>query len=300
MNLMTLSTQPHQFNYIKLCFLALCCCFMAACTDDNQLPDTPEEPGTSSFPYPTTQHRRIELKEDMRGDAQTVTNTKQFLFTEGRIERCITTQSFYVVEPMVMSDTTHVVYQDNQAVISDAFGNTMTYQLDDNGYATSCTCKGGEKITRSYTFTYYTDEDNVVYLSSIIERLKDNAIYSSLTFDYSDYPNLLINHKVDEYEQSFMASTSTENAIENRAEIPCPFIAELHPLAMHQVALYGKLLGEPYPLLVTDLKPTTTNASNEKVNYQYTLNSKKFVTNCIQITSSYSNTYKREIGYNFN
>lgn len=300
MNLMIQSTQPHQLNYIKLCLLVLCCCFMAACTDDNQLPNTPEKPGNSSLPYPTTQHRRIELKEDMRGDAQTVTNTKQFLFAKGRIERCITTQSFYVVEQMVMSDTTHVVYQENQAVISDAFDNTMIYQLNDNGYASSCIRKSGEKIMRTYTFTYYTDEDNVVYLSSITERLKDNAIYSSLTFDYSDYPNILINHKVDEYEQCFMASTSTENAIENRAEIPCPFIAELHPLAMHQVALYGKLLGEPYPLLVTDLKPTTTNANNEKVNFQYTLNSKKFVTNCIQTTSSYGNTHKREISYNFN
>lgn len=276
----------------SLC-IGLLLLIMAGCQDE----ETPRGNEPELPPYPTVSFNCIEVSEEQKSDAQSVTNTQSYQYTEGRLTGCITTQTLYVVEPLEYKHTTQVSYEAQQAVVSDDFGNVSTYTLDSYGYATSCIRQEVGGDVRNYTFSYYIAQDGSRHLSHIEEELADGSKYAEISLDYTDYPTLHITHRVDEFEQSFTATTSDEARYINLSELPFLFLSEQHPLCLHTCALYGKLLGEPLKLLVTDLKPDGESEGNETVSYSYTFDSENLVTHCIVLTHSYGKKFERELRY---
>lgn len=272
----------------------LCMLFVAglvACSNDDE---TPEEDTV----YPTTSFSEIQLSEVHIGDAQTVTTTQTYNYNKnGRVSGYVSTQTYFAIEPVKMQFTTTVTYSKGKAIVTDEFGNVSTYTLNDKGYAISCTRKEGGGNTRTYTFSYLTNTENKCFLKNITEKLDDGNIYATVDIDYDNYRALRISTHVDTYDQKYTATTPANQEIKNVSEIPCLFLAELYPLSLHSAALYGKLLGEPFNYLITQISPDNNTESNETTTYTYELDERGIVTSCYETINSYGKDYKRTVNY---
>lgn len=275
---------------IKIVFSLLLVCGLVACSDDKE---EPEVGGN----YPTTSFSEIQLSEVYTGDAQPVTTTHTYAFSRGRLSDYTSKQTYFAVEPVEMQTTTTVSYSDNQAIVTDGFGNVSTYTLDDKGYAISCTRKEGGGNTRTYTFSYLTNIEDKCYLKNITETLEDGKVYATIDIDHSTFRALRIALHNDTFDQVYTATTATNNEIENLSEIPCLFLAELYPLSLHSAALYGKLLGEPFKTLITQVIPDNNTESNETTTYTYSVDKRGIVTSCNEIITSRGENYKRTVDY---
>lgn len=283
--------KPNNYTS-RLLLLVFAGCCLAACSDDNSNEEeTPKG-------YPTTSFSKIQLSETIPSDAQTVTATHTYTYKSGRLSAYTSLQEFAAIEPIELKSQTTVTYGDRQAVVANDYGNVSTYLLNDKGYAVSCTRQEGGGDTRTYTFAYLTDNEHKCALKNVTETLEDGTIYSSIDIDYIDDKTLYITQKVDAQAQTFIATTQAEeHAIENSSEIPCLFLAELYPMSLHSTALYGKLLGEPFDILVTQITPEGDSAGNEKIDYTYMTDEQGIVTSCRQVTNSYGTNFVRTVNY---
>lgn len=275
---------------IKIVFSLLLVCGLVACSDDKE---EPEVGGN----YPTTSFSKIQLSEVYTGDAQPVTTIHTYAFSRGRLFDYTSKQTYFAIEPVEMQTATTVSYSHNQAIVTDGFGNVSTYTLDDKGYAISCTRKEGGGNTRTYTFSYLTNIEDKCYLKNITETLEDGKVYATIDIDHSTFRALRIALHNDTFDQVYTATTATNNEIENLSEIPCLFLAELYPLSLHSAALYGKLLGEPFKTLITQVIPDNNTESNETTTYTYSLDKRGIVTSCNEIITSRGENYKRTVDY---
>lgn len=260
---------------------------LTACSNENNDSDTPE-PST----YPTTSFSKIELKEVIESDAQPVTSTHTYLYNSaGRLTSYIGKQSFTAGDELFeIENTTTAEYKDHQVVITDEAGTVSTYTLNDKGYATSCTSQDIAGNTRTYTFSYLPNTEDKYYLEKITEKLNNGTEHSSVTIDYSNFRALRILQKVDTFEHNSTATTPAGDEITNISEIPSLFVTDIYPLSMHVVAIYGKILGEPFNTLITKIIPDPNEESNETTTYTYTLNERGIVTSC-QAETSYPDEY---------
>lgn len=284
--------QHFSFAYFVKAALSLLLVFaMTACSDDNK----GESEGGN---FPKTSFSKIELSEVFKGPGDPpVTTTHTYAYKAGRVSSYTTKQTLFVVEPIEMQTTINVTYGDHQAVVTDEFGTTSTYTLNDKGYAISCTRKEGGGNTRTYTFSYLTNTEDKCYLENITEMLDDGKVYATVNIDYSNYKALKITMHVDTYDEIYTATTSASNEIENTSEIPCLFLAELYPLSMHSAALYGKLLGEPFETLITQIIPGGNAESNETTTYTYKRDTRGIVTSCNETISNQGKNYYRTVDY---
>lgn len=276
--------------FIKIAFSLLLVCGLIACSDNKE---EPEVGGN----YPTTSFSKIQLSEVYTGDAQPVTTTHTYAFSRGRLSDYTSKQTYFAGEPVEMQTTTTVSYSDHQAIVTDGFGNVSTYTLDDKGYAISCTRKEGGGDTRTYTFSYLTNIEDKCYLKNITETLEDGKVYATIDIDHSTFRALRITLHNGTFDQVYTATTATNNEIENLSEIPCLFPAELYPLSLHSAALYGKLLGEPFKTLITQIIPDGNTENNETTTYTYSLNKRGVVTSCNETINSNGKNYKRTVDY---
>lgn len=265
-------------------------CGLVACSNDNEEPEGNPD-------YPTTSFSKIQLSEVHISDAQTVTTTQTYTYNAGRISDYTSMQTYLAIEPVEMKFTTTVTYSDHQAIVTDEFGNVSTYTLNDKGYAISCTRKEGGGNTRTYTFSYLTNTEEKCFLENITEKLENGNIYATVNIDYANYRALRITMHVDTYDQKYTATTPENKEIKNLSEIPCLFLAELYPLSLHSTALYGKLLGEPFNYLITQIIPNNNTESNETTTYTYSLDDRGIVTSCDEKINSYGQNYKRTVNY---
>lgn len=278
--------------FLKAAFSLFLVCGMVACNNDNN----DEESGSGKFPK--ISFSKIEFSEVFQGPGDPpVTTTHTYAYKAGRISSYTTKQTLFVVEPIEMQTTINVSYINRQAIVADEFGNTSTYSLDDNGYAVSCIRKEAGGITRTYTFSYFTNSENKYYLENITEKLDDGKIYATVDIDYSNSKSLQINMHVDTYDQIYTAITPASNEIKNISEIPCLFLAELYPLSMHSTALYGKLLGEPFETLITEIIPNGNSENNETTTYTYKLDRRGIVTSCKETINNQGQDFKRTVNY---
>lgn len=268
---------------------------LAACSDDDH-DDIPENAG-----YPVTHFSKIELSETIHSDgAPAVDVTHTYNYNAGRLTGYTYAQRFVAgYEPMEISGNTQVTYGDHQAVVTDETGNVSTYTLDNNGYAISCIRNEAGGNTRSYTFTYLINTEGKYYLENITETLgNDTQPYSSVSIDYNNYRTLRITEQIGVNKQSFTATTAAGDEIANISEIPCLHLANLYPLSLHSVALYGKIIGDSYDTLITQVIPDN-NEYGEVTTYRYQLNGQGIVTSCSEVTST-SNPraeYTRTVNY---
>lgn len=264
-------------QYISFCLLIGC--GFAACSDDDE-GDIP-----NNAPYPTTAFSRIELSEEKKEvGVPTVTTTHTFQYNKGRLTTFNTLQSYMVVgEPIEIGLNTNVTYSDHQAVVIDDNGITATYTLNDKGYAVSCELKE-VSVVRNYTFEYLVNTEDKHYLSEISESI-NNVPYSSINIEFGNFRNLHITLKVDTYEYDYIATTPANEEIANVSDIPCLFLADLYPLSNHTAALYGKLLGDPYDVLITQI--IADGNDDGKTIYDYKLNKEEIVTSCSESVEHY-------------
>lgn len=166
------------------------------------------------------------------------------------------------------------------------------YTLDDKGYATSCTRQENGTV-RTYTFSYFTAPEGKYYLNNITESIND-GVYASIDIDYGNYQALRILQKTDTYEQAYTATTPANDGINNQSGVPCLFLAELYPLSLHTAALYGKFLGEPFPILIDRIIP---DGNKEVTNYIFSFDKRNLMTSCKEAINSYGTDYTRTVSY---
>lgn len=271
---------------------------LAACSDDNDGNKEPEPRGV----HPTTSFATIQLNEVITGDGAPVNSTRTYAYKSGSLFSYTSKQSFFSGEAMEMESTTTVAYGDHQAIVTDDTNNVFTYTLNDYGYATECTLQEAGGNTRTYTFSYLVNTENKHYLTNITERLGDGKVYSSIDIDFGNYRALRITLHIGGADYTSTALTSPDNEIANLSEIPNLYISELYPISMHSVALYGKILGEPYDYLITQIIPDSDGTSSETTTYTYTLDNRGIVTSCHQLIESINGAgalqkYNRTVNY---
>lgn len=248
------------------------------------------------YEYPETHFSQIGLSEIRTGDAQPVTTTQIYDYETGRVTKITSKQSFMAGEFVEMESIAQVVYEDHKAIVTDDYGYTSTYTLNNNGYAISCVRQEGN-YKRYYTFSYLISADGRHFLKNITESLDGSKPYSAINIDYNSYKELHITELTDSHEQSYTATASSHNEMANASEIPFRFLTELYPLSFHTAAIYGKLLGDPYNVLVTQLQPDENSESNETTTYNYKFGANNMVTSCEEVTNSYGEDYVRTVNY---
>lgn len=263
---------------------------ITACEDGNN--------HTDDRNYPTVSFSKIQLSENspFESNVPTVTTTQTYSYHGGLLAECTTVQSYSVQGELIKTeDTTTVVYNERQAIVTDYFGNVSTYLLNEKGYATQCT-RQEVNNTRTYDFSYFIAPEGRYYLENITESV-NGEVYASISIDYSNYQALRIIQKTDTYEQAYTATTPTSNGITNRWEIPCLFFTGLYPLSLHSAALYGKLLGEPFNILINRIIPDGNTESQEVTAYTYSFNERNVITSCKEVINSYGTDYIRTVSY---
>ena len=276
--------------------LLLGTCLFSACEGD----ETPPVAST----HPTVPFSKIQVVEVQRLDAEPVTLTQTFNFNDGRINSYTTHQKVKandeIVEIENLTKTTYTIPDEEvqEVTMTDDFGQTLTYTLNEKGYATACNRQGGGS-PRSYTFQYRTDGSGLHYLTNITEFWSDGTAYATIDITYSIDNTWYIRQQVDEYEQKYTVTAPTgSEAINNISCLPLPFLTEMHPLSIHTAALYGKLLGEPFPILATRIVPDNNEESQEEITYSYRLTNSGVIDRCTMQTVSYQKSFKRSFIYN--
>ena len=282
---------------------------LTACNDsDNEQPENLESVNIfvcsdelaipNALGYPVTNFSQIKLSEIKTGDAQPVTLTQTYDYEAGRIASFTSLQKFAAGgESFEIENITDVVYEDHKVIVTDEINNVSTYTLNDKGYAVSCVRQEMDGKVRSYTFSYLTNTAGKYFLKNITEILNGDRIYSTINIDYNNYRALRITQQVDVYEQTYIASTPADNEIANTSEIPFLFLTELYPLSFHATAIYGKLLGDTYNTLITQLAPEENTESNETTTYSYSLDQRSIITSYKEFTKSYGKDYVRTVNY---
>ncbi|MEL5895314.1 DUF4595 domain-containing protein [Bacteroides sp. GD17] len=268
---------------------------LAACSDDDNNGKEEPEPAV----HPVTSFSKIQLKEVVESDAEPVIVTQTYLYDKsGRLYSYTYLQNFNAGgETFEIEGGSSVEYSDHQAVVTDDTGTVSTYTLNDKGYAVNCTRQEPGANLRTYTFSYLVNTEDKHYLTNITEKLGDGAVYSSVDIEFSGFRSIHIKQKVGDFEHAGTAITSPGDEIANVSEIPYPYLADQHPLSMHTVAIYGKLLGEPFDYLITQLSPDNNEESKEITTYTYTLDDRGIVTSCREVTNSYGVDYRRTVNY---
>lgn len=263
---------------------------LLSCTDDEK---------ESNLVYPKTGFQKIELSETIR-DEITVTSTQTYIYGKnGRLTAFSGLQTPDGKE-WEIRNTTLVEYAGYQATIADDAGNVSAYILDDEGYAVECTRTEGGGRFRYYTFSYFVTATGKHYLKEITETLEKGAApCARINIDYTDTNQFVVTQWVRDDSWSFKMSFPDINGTANVSEIPCVGLAETYPLSLHSAALYGKLLGDTYDVLVSKIEPVVSGEGQEgdTDTYSYTTDSRGVVTSCSIVTNCCGCNYYRTIDY---
>lgn len=267
-----------------------------ACSDEEaipEVPDTPEEPVQQIFRQPLS-YNTLRTEEKLDSDAQTVTAKQTFSCTDGLLTQMIYEQSFAAVEPVTMSQTTTLTYLTDKVIVTDSFGNTLTYLLNAHGYAETCSLETNGDVKRQYYF-YYDSEYQLSVIEEYLPADNFETAYSRIVIKCNE-DNLQIAHQVGESFQVFKATFNLMTP-QNNFDIPCPLLAELHPLSMHTPALYAQILGDIHPFFIHQIMPIENEESQETTTINYNFDEAGIPTDCFIKTISYGETFNRKISY---
>lgn len=284
-------------KFPSVIYLFFAASILVGCSEDKT-----SENNDNESTLPNTTFRKIEVTETHESDAQPVTFTQTYLFDQdGRLENCETTQLIHLTEPFEMKNNYRITYGNQQVIISDESGNSSTYTLNEEGFATRCVRQESGGDIRNYTFDYQISKEGLYLLSKITETLPDEGDFSCIELKYQTPYSLYIAYHIGDFKQNYLAKISEQEAgdLKNLSEVPFLFLAELHPLSMHLPALYGKFLGEQPRYLYTEIEPENNELSNERVEYKYALDAEGLISSCQITTNSYGEEFKRTINYQF-
>lgn len=243
----------------------------------------------------------LEVSEKLTSDAQTVTVTHTYHYDAAdRLTSCTTRQTTEGAGAIELENATTVAYDDGAATVTDAAGNTLTYAFDADGRAATCVYRTQWGEVRRYAFGYYEAPSGRHYLSRVAETLGDaSQPYSEISLDYGTSGAVTVTCEVDGDGQSFALSFPTEGGVDNAAQLPCLFLAELYPLSLHEAALYARWLGDAYDVLLARCEPTDNAESGEYTTYTYGVDAEGFPLQCQVLTESYGYLYRRTLDYAF-
>lgn len=282
----------------KLYALFLLVPLLAACVESESVGD-PEEGEEEERPL--LGFTALEISEELDSDAQTVTATHTYCYdTADRLTSCLTRQTTEGAGAIVLENATTVTYGDATATVTDASGNTLTYNFDASGRATTCVYRTQWGEVRRYTFGYYETPSGRHYLSRVTETLGDaSEPYSEISLDYTVSDVVTVTRVVDSDGQSFVLSFPSEGGVDNLAQLPCLFLAELYPLSLHEAALYARWLGDASDVLMARCEPADNAGSGEYTTYTYAVDAEGLPQQCRVLTESYGYVYRRTLNYAF-
>lgn len=280
----------------KLLLASLLLCTAAACNNEQ------DAPVPTDAPYPVTHFNTVSLQTTTVDDGPAVTTTHTYSYQAGRLQAYDLLQTVGHATPVEISSHSQVSYTEGHAIVSDSYGNTSTYTLDGDGYATGCLRQeAGSATTRRYTFGYVAGSDGKRYLASVCETLGDSTTpFSQLTLDYDSGHTIRLRLDMQGQTYRYQATADADGLLPNASELPALFLASLHPLSLHHEAIYGKWLGDAWPYLVQRLSPIDNEESEEHTDYAYQLDANGLVTGCEVLTTSYGQSYRQRYAYNLN
>lgn len=224
--------------------LVACAGMMVACSEANEQPVI------------TT----MTVTESLTNDGGTVVKEDQYIYTDDKLTSHITTQNF---SGESISHEVSFTYTGNEVTLNYSEGNTATYLLGADGYATQCTSRLASQ-TRTYQFTYSDG-----YLTQVDEAIEGTPSMSN-TFEYKDGDLISITTGANKI-------ICTPDTTTNRDQLPFPVFEDTYPLSLHMDAMYAHLLGKVARHFIGSSVPAVADPQ-EKTEYSYTTNSTGKVT----------------------
>lgn len=244
-------------------------CFFACGSNDHEV--------SNSAPH--TPYDKIVIHEEITpSDAQQVHWSQSFYFREGQIGESVIEQRFATnSEEFALEAHEKVSHLEHQVNIADDSGNETSYYLDVYGVASEAKRVEASGQIRTYKLDYQL-QDGKRQLISIKEYI-DETLFSSLQLDYHSRPGqLIVWHQIgDEYQQELLIDL--DKNVGFKAIVPPLFLTEIHPLALHVTAMYGKLLGEAWPHIV---RVTPTKGTSGIRNYTYQFTNQGLIESCTE------------------
>jgi hypothetical protein len=268
---------------------ALMATTFTACSDDENNATVQVD----YYPYKT-----VTLTEDLSSDVQKVTRTQVYQFDNGLLNAVENRQHYSLfyfgnsnAETEDLVQTTKVVRNDNTVTMTDSYDNVSVYTLGANGMAASCERTESGGVVRNYEFSY-VKVNGLSMLSSIAESI-DGEPFSSITIKYSG-TTMYIVRSISGENLEYTADLSAEGSVENNAQLPSLFLAEMHPLSLHLPALYGRIIGYPAARIGGTVTPDDTQY-NERTTYKYKVDDDGNPTSCDVKNTSVGTEYTRYI-----
>lgn len=222
----------------------------------------------------TESGRTLVVKERLISDTSPVDKTEIYTFNnKQQLLKYYIEQKYY--PEFTTTRERNLVYSENTVEVIDENGNTLTYTLNDNGYATTCKYQTGDQI-RFYDFTYSADN----YLIRTEESI-GNTFFGSLDLSYQNGELTSSTTFMNDMENKLLY---TAGQIANSDRLPCITVAELYPISMHTEALYANLLGKMPEHHI--LKSQPENNVDEWTDYSYQTNTNGKVSS-ISMTTHY-------------
>lgn len=248
----------------QIYFLFIAVLLFGCSKDNDSLPNEPEEPSTPSGIVKESTEVRVvnfnrEVNEDeqqsvltisetIKSDAQPVTKTESFIFSNSQLIKHSIRQEYNPQFTLIYE--TELAYQDKSVVVTDNNGNIFTYTVNDDGYATQCKYETGSQI-RFYYFTYSADN----YLTRIEESI-GNTFFSSLDLSYENGDLTSVTTFINDVENKILYIPTSIN---NSDKLPCLPLSETYPISNHVDALYAGLLGKESPHYVAKIQAEGNN-----------------------------------------
>ncbi|MEY8687990.1 DUF4595 domain-containing protein [Bacteroides sp. AN502(2024)] len=199
----------------------------------------------------------IVFHETIINDSYPVYKTETFLFDRQQLIQHSVNQKALESE---INYEASLTYSDHKVDVLTE-GITLSYILNDKGYATRCMYSTASQ-KREYLFSY-SAEDYLIQLNETIE----NKPYSITTFTYDD--------------GDLTSVTSSLNGISNTIHyepdenenyeyyIPCLGLLDTHPVTLHIEAVYAGLLGKSPRHLTAHTSPEGNDDEYTDYTYQF-------------------------------
>lgn len=240
--------------------------------------------------------RCITITETTGSGQEKVTSVQNYNYTDGKLMQHVTTQTYTDLKDKgryTHTVSTSIAYEPGKVIITDDTGTVSTYQLNDYGYAVSCTRNEPAGSVRTYLFKYAPADDGV--LAEIKESI-DGSPYSEILLATPSVGTVHISEKLNNYKGTFIATVNDDYpGISNgQSRLPWLYLAERYPLSLHVEAYYAHILGEPLSTLPGYL---TIEGSDEITTFSYQTNSSNYVTSCAVRTSVSNQSWSRYVEY---
>lgn len=240
----------------------------------------------------------LTLTETTGYGPERVTTVQQFNYADGMLMQHVTTQTYTDLKnagKYTHTVSTSLAYEPGKAIITDDTGTVSTYQLNDYGYAVSCTRKEPGGSVRTYLFNYSPTDYGL--LARIKESINGSP-YSEISITATSDGTMSITEELNNYQGKFTATVSDRypGASNTKSKLPWLHLTERYPLSLHADAYYAHILGEPLSTLPGYL---TIEGSDETNTYTYEADANGYVTYCAIRTSGSNGSWSRSMTYSY-